>query len=337
MAFTMHSHSGQFCPGHAKDQLEDIILHAIKIGYKTIGLTEHMPRTALSDLYPEELLPSPEESLAALAPRHEAYLAEAARLQAKYAAQIRVLIGFEADWIRAAEYGPLIRSLAANPAVDYFVGSLHHARGIPIDFDAAMYAQAVAACGGTEEGLWEVYLDEQLAMLQEVRPRVVGHFDLPRLFSASVGRPSSGGGGGGDGADGDGDGDRDGETKIKRLTEWRRVWERVVRNLEFVRAYGGWLECNTSGLRKGLAEAYPSREIAQEWVRMGGRFTFSDDSHGIAQVATNYHRGLDYLEGLGVRELWTLERRPGTGSEGAKTEVVKRSVTIDEFRASLRL
>jgi histidinol-phosphatase (PHP family) len=51
----MHSHSGQFCPGHAKDQLEDIILHAIKVGYKTIGLTEHMPRTDLADLYPEEV------------------------------------------------------------------------------------------------------------------------------------------------------------------------------------------------------------------------------------------------------------------------------------------
>ena len=59
MAFTMHSHSGQFCPGHAKDQLEDIVLHAIKIGYKTIGLTEHMPRTDLGDLYPEEVPPPP--------------------------------------------------------------------------------------------------------------------------------------------------------------------------------------------------------------------------------------------------------------------------------------
>lgn len=54
MAFTMHSHSGQFCPGHAKDQLEDIIKHAISIGYKTMGLTEHMPRFDLEDLYPEE-------------------------------------------------------------------------------------------------------------------------------------------------------------------------------------------------------------------------------------------------------------------------------------------
>ena len=51
----MHSHSGQFCPGHAKDELEDIVQHAIKIGYKTMGLTEHMPRYEKQDLYPEEV------------------------------------------------------------------------------------------------------------------------------------------------------------------------------------------------------------------------------------------------------------------------------------------
>jgi len=68
MAFTMHSHSGQFCPGHAKDTLESIIQHAISIGYKTIGLTEHMPRTSVSDLYPEEFvsLPPSRPSLALL-------------------------------------------------------------------------------------------------------------------------------------------------------------------------------------------------------------------------------------------------------------------------------
>lgn len=59
MAFTMHSHSGQFCPGHAKDQLEDIVKHAISVGYKTMGLTEHMPRFDLDDLYPEEASSAP--------------------------------------------------------------------------------------------------------------------------------------------------------------------------------------------------------------------------------------------------------------------------------------
>ena len=118
-------------------------------------------------------------------------------------------------------------------------------------------------------------MDEQLEMLQVVRPRVVGHFDLVRLFGTEKGP----------------------------WKELKGVWERVVRNLEFVRGYGGWLECNTSGLRKGLEEPYPKREIAEVWVGMGGRFTFSDDSHGIAQVGTNYERGLRYLEGVGVRML----------------------------------
>ncbi|KAK4125921.1 histidinol phosphate phosphatase H [Parathielavia appendiculata] len=309
MAFTMHSHSGQFCPGHAKDELEDIILQAVRIGYSTIGLTEHMPRTDLSDLYPEELLPSPKSSLAALMPRHETYLAEAARLQAKYASQIHILIGFEGEWIRPA-YGPLIHSLAAHPAVDYFIGSIHHTRGIPIDFDAAMYAQAVQACGGEERRLFEAYFDEQFEMLQAVRPRVVGHFDLVRLFSAEPGR------------------------ELRK--EWKGVWERVVRNLEFVRGYGGWLECNTSGLRKGLAEPYPKREIAEEWLRMGGRFTVSDDSHGMAQVGTNYWKGLEYLEGLWVREVWTLERRQPE-IEGGERQLVEKAVSIDDFKASLKL
>lgn len=55
MAFTMHSHSGQFCPGHARDQLEDIIERAVALGFTTMGLTEHMPRYSLEDLYPEEV------------------------------------------------------------------------------------------------------------------------------------------------------------------------------------------------------------------------------------------------------------------------------------------
>lgn len=57
MAFTMHSHSGEFCPGHAVDTLEAIILRAIALGFQTIGLTEHMPRIHIDDLYPEEVTP----------------------------------------------------------------------------------------------------------------------------------------------------------------------------------------------------------------------------------------------------------------------------------------
>lgn len=57
----------------------------------------------------------------------------------------------------------------------------------------------------------------------------------------------------------------------------------------------------------------------------------SDDSHGIAQVATNYVRALDYLESLGVNEVWTYDR----AKEGS--ELVEKGVSFTEFRGSLRL
>lgn len=36
---------------------------------------------------------------------------------------------------------------------------------------------------------------------------------------------------------------------------------------------------------------------------MGGRFVLSDDSHGIAQVATCYPAALKYLASVGITEL----------------------------------
>ncbi|KAI0132854.1 histidinol phosphate phosphatase HisJ family protein [Xylariales sp. AK1849] len=285
----MHSHSGQFCPGHAKDQLEDIINHAISMGFATMGLTEHMPRTSLDDLYPEEL-DDPEGSLAVLAPRHEAYLLEAQRLQSAYASQIHLLIGFEGEWFRPS-YGPLITSLASHPCIDYFIGSIHHVNAVPIDFDKVFYLKAVESAGGSEETLYERYYDQQFEMLQALTPKVVGHFDLCRLMSDEPGRD---------------------------VREWKGVWEKITRNLREVARYGGWLECNTSALRKGLAEPYPCRIIAEEWLSLGGKFTFSDDSHGIAQLGTNYKKGLEYLESLGLTDVWTLERSSLTGVDGEK-------------------
>ena len=129
--------------------------------------------------------------------------------------------------------------MAAHPKVDYFIGSLHHTAGIPIDYDGAMYASAKDACGGTEEALFSRYFDEQLEMLEGLRPKVVGHFDLVRLLSQDPGRD------------------------LRSEVAMRVIWEKVVRNLEVVRGFDGWLECNTSALRKGLAEPYPGRGIAE--------------------------------------------------------------------------
>lgn len=200
-------------------------------------------------------LNDPEASLADLPPRHELYLIEAQRLQKKYSDRIHILIGFEAEFIRAEYTDPVLR-LASHPAVDYFIGSVHHVHGIPIDYNAAMFASARdASKGGTEESLYEDYYDLKHAMLQRLRPKVVGHFDLVRLLSEDPGRD---------------------------VRCWKGVWDKVVRNLKVVKEQDGWLEVNSSALRKGLDEPYPCRVIAEVKV-----YTFKKGYYLLTQLQRN--------------------------------------------------
>ena len=179
------------------------------------------------------------------------YYREATRLRKKYASQIHILIGFETDWIRTAT-GPssssslspssssslqLITDSLNRHRFDFFVGSIHHTYTIPIDFDHEMYVQARnRANPPTDEKLFEAYFDEQLVMLEQLKPLVVGHFDLIRLKS---------------------------DDPERSFQVWPGVWVRILRNLRFVAAYGGLLELNSAALRKGMSEPYPKAEICQ--------------------------------------------------------------------------
>jgi histidinol-phosphatase (PHP family) len=45
-------------------------------------------------------------------------------------------------------------------------------------------------------------------------------------------------------------------------------------------------------------------------MSVGGRFTLSDDSHGVAQVGTNYPRLLEFIKKAGIKEIWCADRKP---------------------------
>lgn len=177
--------------------------------------------------------------------------------------------------------------------------------GIPIDYNAEFYAKAVAAStgdglgAGTELGLFRDYYDAQYEMLQTLKPKVVGHFDLIRLFASEPNAKIFGG-----------------------------ASEKAERNLKLIVEQGGLLEINSAGLRKGLQEPYPGRILCLLFKSLGGKFTLSDDSHGIEQVGTNYGRTVKYLEDLDVKEVWTFEKRDG--------ELVLKSVPVDDIKATFR-
>ena len=160
---------------------------------------------------------------------------EAIRLRKKYESQIKLLIGFEGEWIRPSTY-TLIKDFQNKFHFDLFVGSVHHVHTIPIDYDRKTYEKVRETAGGTDERLFEDYFDSQFDMLQKLHPPVVGHFDLIRLFS---------------------------DDSNGSFARWDGVWSRILRNLQFVSQYGGVIELNSSALRKGLSEAYPKVEICK--------------------------------------------------------------------------
>jgi histidinol-phosphatase (PHP family) len=232
MPHSHHSHSGQFCPGHAADSLEDVILTAIDKNLHVLGVSEHMPRHEI-DFYPEEK--GPGASLQGHFDNEAAYFAEATRLREKYKDRIEIPIGFECDWIRPESRDLIERSIKTH-SFDYFIGSVHHVHTIPIDYDQSMYDAARQKSGDRDELLFQDYFDAQFDMLQAVKPPVVGHFDLIRLKSANP-----------DGS----------------FRHMPGVWQRIQRNLDLIASYGGILEINTAALRKGMTEPYPKGEICQ--------------------------------------------------------------------------
>jgi histidinol-phosphatase (PHP family) len=232
MPFSHHSHSGQFCPGHATNTLEEVIQIAIAKRMEVFALTEHMPRHD-EDRYPEEIEMGLDYEMSQAS--HRTYFQEAALLQRKYESQIRILVGFESEWIRPGSLDLINASLQSHNW-NFFVGSIHHVHKRPIDFDQAGYEAARTIAGGSDQQLFGDYFDAQFAMLQATKPPVVGHFDLIRLKS---------------------------EDPERSFQVWGDVWGRVMRNLDFIASYGGLLEINFASIRKGMCEPYPKDEIAK--------------------------------------------------------------------------
>lgn len=69
------------------------------------------------------------------------------------------------------------------------------------------------------------------------------------------------------------------------------------------------IEVSTAGLRKPVGELYPSRAFLEMCIDAGCPVALSSDAHVPGDVARDYDRALELLDGVGVRELAVFERR----------------------------
>lgn len=213
-------------------------------------------------------------------------------------------MGLETEVIRPEHDLAALRTLLDRHAasIDYIVGSVHHAGCVPIDFDRQTYERAIEACAGETRRLQLDYFDAQHRLLLALQPEIIGHFDLCRIWQPEA-----------------------------RLNEDEEVWAAVRRNVEAAIEYGALFEINAAAFRKGWSTAYPGEEvlrvhllappydridntIAQLILDLGGKLCLSDDSHGPQAVGNHYKAARDYLERMGVDELYFLA--PLSSSEG---------------------
>lgn len=119
--FDYHSHH-QRC-GHAAGAMADYIEAAKTLGLPEFGVSDHAPGYFLPG---DDPLPTTLMAKSELA----GYVAEAQELKARYAGQVAVKVGIEADFVEGFEDD--YRAALDSQPLDYVLGSVHWVRGVNI-------------------------------------------------------------------------------------------------------------------------------------------------------------------------------------------------------------
>ncbi|MDO9583645.1 MAG: histidinol-phosphatase [Desulfomicrobium sp.] len=262
-------HSGQYCD-HARDTLAEIVAAYHQAGFECVGLTEHMPPPGDAWLYPDEAKLG--RTAAWMQARFASYVAEARDLQLAYKDHMFILVGMESEWYPGC--GQWIADLRETHGLDYVVGSVHHVGGECFDFSKSDYDRITSKFGGLVP-MYAAYFDAQFEMLREIRPEVVGHLDLIRLH----------------------------DPDYRQTLTQAEVWERVLRNLEWIGGTGAVLDVNARALLKGHPEPYSCAPILEAAAWLGIGVVYGDDAHGVTDVGCGFARVAEELAKRGLKGL----------------------------------
>lgn len=267
-------HSGQFCC-HARDSLEDLINAYISKGFKAVGITEHMPPPETRFLYPDEV----EQGLSvkSLEERFSKYFLELDRLKQKYRSDIRIFKGFETETVTGSP--ALVRALIREFNPDYIVGSVHHLKDLCFDYSKQAY-EAIADQFNGLDRMYMAYFDAQYEMIRDLRPFVVGHFDLIRIY------------------------DPDFEARL----ETPEISKRIRRNLSLIKALGLVLDYNLRPLTKGKKTPYLTSAILAMAKEFGIPVVPGDDAHSKEQAGMFVDTAVQSLKEMGFSTTWPSPR-----------------------------
>ncbi len=156
--------------------------------------------------------------------------------------------------------------------VDYLIGSVHF-----IDkwgFDNPEFI------GGWEnkdiDEIWQAYFKATEAMAKSGKFDIVGHLDLIKVF------------------------------KFMPKQDIRLLASNA---LKAIKKSNMVIEINTAGLRKPIAELYPSRALLEEAYALDIAITFSSDAHTVAHIGAGYDLATTMAEEIGYTQAVTFQGR----------------------------
>ena len=158
MRIDLHNHTTR-C-NHAKGSMENYIERAIELGIDIYGFSEHAPMDFDSyyRLSFEEM---------------NAYTLDVLQLQEKYKDKIKILLGYEVDYLK----GHLDKRVL-NSKVDYLIGSVHFLK--EWGFDNPEFISEYQ--NRDIDNIWQEYFNSIEAMANTGYFNIVGHLDLIKIF-----------------------------------------------------------------------------------------------------------------------------------------------------------
>lgn len=262
-----HTHS-VFCDGH--DSLETIVKTAVAKGFDILGLSSHAmyPFSSAEHIAPDKYAP---------------YISEITRLSAKYGGKIKLLKGFEVEYIRGVSYPRLsdYRALGA----DYIIGSVHFVSG-----DGGFYA-ADDKRDDAESGIRRYFAGdvkraarEYFAAEREMLRECAGDFTIlghPDLITKQNITPPA-------------------------LFNEREEWylEEIRETAKAIAASGVCVEINTGAVaRYGARRPYPAPYFLSLLRGAGVPVTISSDAHDAAKLDFWFPEAARYALDAGYTEL----------------------------------
>lgn len=204
----------------------------------------------------------------------DSYLYDLARLKEKYAGRIRLLFGVELGL--QPEVSRRNAVFAKSHEFDFIIGSSHVCHG-----QDPYYPDFYR---GRDDG--QAYGEYFESILENIKTfsnfDVYGHLDYVVRYGRS----------------------KDTEYSYEKH---REILDEILRQLL---DRGKGIELNTDGIRSGLRDFHPCRDVLKRYRELGGEIvTVGSDSHDAENIAAHFPRAAEVLKACGFRYYCVFEKR----------------------------